>query len=203
MEKIDLANSGYSFEERKIVAEYHYDREDGYYWEPYTPICVLDDMIVVMLVRGKPHSSWEAINVRFFDMNLNLLREEQIPAEKKLPYSRCFCYDRELDTIFLSRMAVNLGTHEIVTCPAKMKDGHVLSCLDGRKNVYILSGHSLYVLSADMKLLSHHMLKGTLMYHYMNAKGNLCLITGSGDAKRASQLKAESGIRIYEVVDKE
>ena len=203
VEKIDPLNSGYRFEERKIVAEYHYDREDGYYWEPETPLCVIDDMIVVMLIRGKPHSLWRAINVRFFDLNLKLLREEQILVKGKLPPSRYFCYDRELDTIFLNRMAVNLGTHEIVTCPTKLKEGSLLDCLDGRKNVYMLSGHSLYVLSADMKLLSHHTLKGSLMNYYKNARGNLCLITGSGGAERASQLKADAGIRIYEVVDKE
>lgn len=68
--------------------------------------------------------------------------------------------------------------------------------------VYMLSGHSLYVLSSDMKLLSHHMIKGTLINYYKNAKGNLCLIAGSDYAEKASQLKAGSGIRIYEVVEK-
>ena len=36
---------------------------------------------------------------------------------------------------------IDLGTHEIVTCSAKIKDGHVLSCPDGRKNVYMVSDH--------------------------------------------------------------
>ena len=202
LEKIDPVNSGRTFYERKILAEYHYEEEDGYYWECATPLCVMDDMIVVMRIQGKPLSSWRAINVRFFDLNLNLLREEQIPMEERLPQSNCFCYDRELDTIFLGRMSINLKTHNIVTCPVKIKEGGVLACLDERKNVYMISGHSLYVLSADMKLLSHHTIKGSLMNYYKNAKGNLRLITGSYFVEKASQLKAGLGIRIYEVVEK-
>lgn len=203
LEKIDPVNSGRTFYERKILAEYHYEEKDGYFWECSTPLCVMDDMIVVMRIQRKPLSSWKAINVRFLDLNLKLLREEQIPTEERLPQSDCFCYDKELDTIFLGRMSINLKTHNIVTCPVKIKEGGVLACLDERKNVYMKSGNSLYVLSADMRLLSHHTIKGSLIKYYKNAKGNLCLITGSYFVEKASQLKADAGIRIYEVVDKE
>lgn len=204
LEKIDEKHSGHRFDERKILAEYHYEEDNDYWWQDSsTPLCVVDDMIVVMRIRWKrPVSVEKAVDVRFFDRDLKLIRKEQVAVDEKLPNFLHYCYDKELDTLFLSTMAINLKTHKITPCSAQIKAKYVLTCLDDRKNVYMLSGHSLYVLSSDMKLLSHHMIKGTLMDYYKNARGNLCLITGSDIAEKASQLRAGSGIRIYEVAEK-
>lgn len=199
LEKIDIENSGLKYNERKIVAEYHYEEESDL-WHP--SFCVVNDLLVIKRIRSKFRSPDKLIDVRFFDFNLNLLRQEQIAVEGKLPDSSYFCYDQELDTIFFGKMAINLKTYDIVTCSLKIKEGDVLTCLDERKNVYMLSGHSLYVLSAEMKLLSHHLIKGRLLYYYKNANGNMCLITGCDFIERYHQLKTDSGIRIYEIVDR-
>ena len=158
-------------------------------------------MIVVMRVRRKRQTAEKVIDVRSFDRELKLMRKEQVAVDVELPYPLYYCYDSELDTLFLGRLSVNLKTHKIVKCSAKIKDGHVLNCMDHKKHVFMLTGHSLYVLSPDMKLRSHHMLKGTLKYYYTNSRGNLCLITGCDPAENVRQLKAGAGLRAYEVID--
>ena len=201
LEKIDAMNSGHKFSQRKLVAEYHYEKDTNFWWDVSTaPPCITDDMIVVMRVRHERRTAEKAIDVRFFDRDLKLMRKEQIAVDVELPYPLYYCYDSELDTLFLGRLSVNLKTHEIVKCPAKIKDGYVLTCMDSKKHVFMLTGHSLYVLSPDMKILSRHMLKGRLKYYYRNARGNLCLITGCDPAENVRQLKDGSGIRIYEVI---
>lgn len=203
LEKIDAMNSGHKFSERKLVAQYRYEEDIDFWWNDSVDfLCIADDMIVIMRIQEELRTNGKAIDIRFFDRDLTLMRKEQIAVDAELPCPSYYCYDSELDTLFLGRMSVNLKTHEIVKCSAKIKDGYVLTCMDRKKHVFMLTGHSLYVLSPDMKLLSHHMLKGTLKYYYTNARGNLCLITGCDPAENVRQLKAGAGLRIYEVIDK-
>lgn len=203
LEKIDAINSNHKFSERKLVAEYRYEEGTDFVWNDCAaPLCIADDMIVVMRILRKRLTNGKAIDIRFFDRDLKLMRKEQITVDAELPFPFYYCYDSELDILFLGRLSVNLKTHEIVKCSAKIKDGDVLTCMDSKKHVFMLTGHSLYVLSPDMKLLSHHMLKGTLKYYYTNARGNLCLITGCDPADNVGQLKAGAGLRSYEVIDK-
>ena len=203
LEKIDAMNSNHKFSERKLVAEYRYEKDTNFRWNDSTAsLCVADDMIVVIRIQRERLTNGKAIDIRFFDRDLKLMRKEQIAVDIELPFPLYYCYDSELDILFLGSLSVNLKTQEIVQCSAKIKDGYVLTCMDRKKHVFMLTGHSLYVLSPDMKLLSHHMLKGTLKYYYTNARGNLCLITGCDPVENVRQLKAGAGLRIYEVIDK-
>ena len=203
LKKIDAMNSGPKFSRWKVVAEYRYEEDINFWWDDSTASpCIADDMIVVMRVQRNRQTAEKVIDVRFFDRDLKLMRKEQIAVDVELPYPLYYCYDSELDTLFLGRLSVNLKTHEIVKCSAKIKDGYVLNCMDRKKHVFMLTGHSLYVLSPDMKLLSHHMLKGTLKYYYTNSRGNLCMITGCDPAENVRQLKSGAGLRTYEVTGK-
>ena len=203
LEKIDAMNSSHKFSERKLIARYCYEEDRTFWWiDSSASLCIADDMIVVVRIQRERLTNGKVIDVRFFDRDLKLMRKEQIAVDAELPYPFYYCYDSELDTLFLGRMSVNLKTRKIVKCSAKIKDGYVLTCMDREKHVFMLTGHSLYVLSQDMKLLSHHMLKGTLEYYYTNARGNLCLITGCDPAENVRQLKTGAGLRIYEVIDK-
>lgn len=62
---------------------------------------VVYDLIVIKRIRSKFRSPDKMIDVRFFDFNLKLIRQDLIAVERKLPDSSYFCYAQELDTIFL------------------------------------------------------------------------------------------------------
>lgn len=188
---------------RNVVTEYQYKKADVYYWSDalLPPLVSGEQLIVVRQMKCYPQYEVpikRAIDVRFFDLDLQLVRQEVIPVDLELPLHFSYCYDETTDTLFFGRASLNLSTGQVQELECEI-DGMMLGCLDGDKNIYVVKGKTLYVLDNEMCILSKHRFKGTGLYYFINAKGNFCLVTESDFVERPEDLKVNSAIRLYEV----
>lgn len=214
LEKIDWQSSGMTFSERNIVSEYVYENLDHVIWNDNFAPPVLEDgkIILVRLWKqyvGEPAGAgqsvrkpgvWDtALDVRFFDGDLNLLRRKRIQVDPEAFQTLgMYAYGAEQDCLYFASRCVELKTHQCRPYPAGVK-GNVLSVRDSRGNIYIADGHSLYVMGQDRSLLSQHRFKGAGIYYYVNRKGNLCFITSDDETCQWNKARKGACVRLYEV----
>lgn len=189
LEKIDWRASGYRFAQRKVTAAYAYEKKK---YEFYNDHFLLSGSRIIFARFSRTYDAGQEriLDVRFFDLELKLLRHVEIPLKEDLPFSFTYMYDEEGDILYLSNIAVKLKTQEIFCpYPDNINICTVLPCRDSRKNIYVADKHCVYVLSPEYQLLSRHKFKGFLQDCYVNKGGCLCFITVSGMAEKPEHVK--------------
>lgn len=204
LRKVDLALSGKTFGEKKIVAVYPYeepDREDAFWsCEEKIPVVTKNGIIDLRVICVKK-SKEEICCVCFFDRNLKLLRREEITLNEDV-FGFKYAYCEETDCIYFGNKKIDLKTHEVKSGMKELKEADRLFVHRDAENhsfLYAVRGSYVYVLDMDLNLLSCHRLKGRVMYFYTGKEGNIRLITTGDEVWADGKPDKNSAVRLYEI----
>ena len=140
-----------------------------------------------------------ACNIRFFDRELHLLREEEFTVHKiQDRMNHCFLYAPECDTIYYNGRSYDLSAHKLSRCIPPV-EGNTVG-FDKRGNMILLSGKSTVILlDKELRVLSRHRMKGTVCDIYQNPCGNYCFITVDENVYDWNIPDGNAAMRIYEL----
>lgn len=204
LRKVDLASSGKTFGEKKIVAVYPYeepDREEAFWsCEEKIPVITKNGILDLRVICAKK-SKEEICCVCFFDRDLKLLRREEITLNEDV-FGFKYAYCEETDCIYFGNKKIDLKTHEVKSGMKELKEADRLFVHRDAKDhcfLYAIKGSYVYVLDMDLNLLSCHRLKGRVMYFYTGKEGNIRLITTGNHVWEDGEPDKNSAVRLYEI----
>ncbi|MBD5498556.1 MAG: hypothetical protein HDR11_12485 [Lachnospiraceae bacterium] len=209
LQKIDRETSGKAFLQRNIIASYQYeplDFQKEFWSHNDRSVCASRNGIVHVRLKYIREPENTVCDIRFFDRDLKLLRQEEIFLNEPrfaLGESMGYAYCEESDCIYLGNLKINLQTHEVKIGAAELKDAAVLlinpnEC-GGR--LYAVKGSWLSVFDLNMEPVSSHRLKGRILAGYRNKRGRLCLMTAEDFLWDYRRPKKASAVRVYEITE--
>ncbi|MDC7286309.1 hypothetical protein NXH76_00705 [Blautia schinkii] len=182
---------------------YLYESDEGQEWFwgfGQVSLQIVEKQIVLVTQKiYYGHTGKIGNNIRFFDENLNLLREEEFTTYKEQEHMNDrFVYSTENDTIYFNGCSCHLGSHKVSRCAAPVNGNAIV--IDRRKNIILISGAStVIVLNPALQLLSRHKLKGGIYDVYQNDAGNYCFITVDENVYNWNRPSGKAAVRIYEM----
>lgn len=208
LRKADIETSGKKYSEKNIIAFYEYEDPDcgNAFWDSAEriPIITSDGVLNVRLQYIKNPENI-ICDARFFDEDLKLLRKTEVRLNEEFrnflgDYKYAYC--EETNCIYMGNKKIDLKNHKTTNGMKELKGANRLFIHYDRQNagfLYAIKENYVYILDLNLKLVSCHILKGSIMYYYVNKKGNVCLVTAMDQVWEEKIPDKNSAIRLYEI----
>lgn len=212
LRKADIEPSGKRYSEKNIVAFYEYEDPDfeNAFWDSSEriPILTKDGVLNVRLQYIKNPENI-ICDARFFNKDLKLLRRSEVRLNEEFRDflgNFKYAYCEETDCIYMGNKKIDLKNHRTTTGMKELKRADRLFVHYDAKNtgfLYAVRNNYVYILDLNLKLLSCHILKGKILYFFVNKRGNVCLVTVMDQTWEEKVPDKNSALRLYEIAEKE